>query len=270
MSSTIILDYYINTNSVIMAASSRSIDQTVEYAWVQFKSSIRRLRQQYMNQFDGKKFWSEFKDPLDSIKATVSFNSQKIAGLYKELTGKAPAPKEQADFSTNFGEDMEEFNPDGSSRLPQHFFVQLFRIPIYEATGLKKLFQLALNIGQLEAQIAQLPKRLIEFVELHGLRNIETFVSVVTIDDPADIPKFKIFSGLIEKYNSQEAAVKPYFTPGKKPDPAIDQIVKLSQNVPKAPPNRTGDNRLDASSGENIRHYKKFLKYKKKVEKSSP
>ena len=121
---------------------------------------------------DGLAFWKPIKEslePFDSI--TGEWNpilfKHKYEVFYKKIMK------------------LHEKDSNGNMIEPHHFIIQCVRIPRTEILNLRKLIQIALNIGQLMPMLDELPKSIVkEFKELK-MHLIGTYIKDTRVFDTA-------------------------------------------------------------------------------------
>ncbi len=109
---------------------------TVENLFEQIRKTTKQKRK-HISSFDGKKFWQPIKAILSTSNWNASKWKQQSKTKYKEIMG------------------IPEYIIDGYGNTQiienNHFLIQTVRIPQNEKPSLRKVCQIALNIGQYQA-----------------------------------------------------------------------------------------------------------------------
>lgn len=138
------------------------------------RSKARKLRKQNLNA-DGQSFWQPIKvllEPYDNV--LLRWNSTQETPKYRALRENVLQ--------------LPEYDSRGKIIELHHFLIQCVRIPQYEPPNLRKVMQIALNVGQLlgtldRYNMEKLPPNLKhavkQFVELQ-MYMFDTYISVVT------------------------------------------------------------------------------------------
>ena len=138
--------------------------------------------------FDGKEFWQKFKKFLANYndKINVMFSRQFVANIFYEFF--------ECRVPENFTETdlMKILALKGIDEkdCKFHFFVQLFRIPLLEPTGIQKLFQIALNIAQLETCLLNMPEKFSTTYYDENMFVISNYISSVSCSRQEIVDKF--------------------------------------------------------------------------------
>lgn len=92
------------------------------------------------SEWDGRAIWQPTKNALsaepEGLQWSDRIRDDARMSLYRDVMGTLP-----------------EFNPDGSTNELSHFMIQCVRIPMIDFASPRKVQQIALNIGQLEAEV---------------------------------------------------------------------------------------------------------------------
>ncbi|AYV75651.1 MAG: hypothetical protein Terrestrivirus2_159 [Terrestrivirus sp.] len=164
------------------------------------RDNVRRYREED-NNFDGKTYWGTLKPYLSDIHSQVEWDTENIKKLYTLLTDKNEIP-DKLKNPDNYDDEMvreiglDEKNDDGSMIEKNHFFIQLFRIPLYEANTFTKLMQIALNIGQVQPFIDSFDGDYTDFFIKNKMDKIDTYLKTITIIDD-DLVKINDFIKII-------------------------------------------------------------------------
>lgn len=138
------------------------------------RSAAKDLRTQN-EKADGQKFWSNIKvllEPFDD----VQLQWKEINDDFYDQVMKLP-----------------EYDKNGKTIELHHFIIQCVRIPRIEKLNIRKLMQIALNIGQLLPNITKLPQHLSQqFLDLHMI-SMKTYIGDTHVFDKL------ITSDLIDK-----------------------------------------------------------------------
>jgi hypothetical protein len=154
---------------------------------------IKELAEKYRREFkkfDGKGYWGELKQKLALINSEVTFDKDNISKLYFELTNGNTLPDNDDAFVKALN--IDEVNLDGSMNEVNHFFIQLFRIPLYEKNNFVKLMQIAFNIGQLAPYLNDLDDGYTVFFTKNKMDKIDTYLKDIKFI-PEDIVKILDF-----------------------------------------------------------------------------
>lgn len=116
----------------------------------EYAGKYRKIHDDVNLKFDGKNYWEQLKPQLADINSAIEFDTDNIKELYKELTDRE-APEKDEHLAEQIG--LDEYNFEGSMNEHHHFFIQLYRIPLFGAKTFTKLMQIGLNIGQLSPYI---------------------------------------------------------------------------------------------------------------------
>lgn len=128
------------------------------------RSGAKRLRTNNEHA-DGQKFWSNIKVLLEAFD-NIHLEWKKIDNDFYNQVMKLP-----------------EFNKEGKTIELNHFVIQCVRIPKTEKLNIRKLMQIALNIGQLLPNIHKLPKEIVErFVDLQMFR-MQSYIGDTSVFD---------------------------------------------------------------------------------------
>jgi len=121
---------------------------------------------------DGLAFWKPIKESLEPYDAlTGEWNPHLFKGKYEAFYKKVMK--------------LSEKDAQGKMIEPHHFIIQCVRIPRLEALTLRKLAQIALNIGQLLPMLDELPRGIAkEFKELK-MHLIGTYIKDTHVFDEA-------------------------------------------------------------------------------------
>eukprot|EP00747_Dinoflagellata_sp_TGD_P170347 gnl/TRDRNA2_/TRDRNA2_201667_c0_seq1.p1 gnl/TRDRNA2_/TRDRNA2_201667_c0~~gnl/TRDRNA2_/TRDRNA2_201667_c0_seq1.p1 ORF type:complete len:177 (+),score=17.26 gnl/TRDRNA2_/TRDRNA2_201667_c0_seq1:34-564(+) len=119
----------------------------------------------------GLKFWKLMRPLLEEFDhATASWGGtwvQTLAEIYE---------------SENIEEACPEYDANGRMIEPNHFMLQVFRIPVKEQLTLRKLCQVALNLGQLSAHKDCFTARLSEIFDMMMARTRASDYSTQLLD----------------------------------------------------------------------------------------
>ena len=154
-------------------------------------SRYRKVYDDANMKFDGKDYWEKLKPELADIGSTVEIDVDNIKKLYKELTDH-DAPETDEHIAEQIG--LEEINPDDTMNEKHHFFIQLFRIPLYGSKTFTKLMQIALNIGQVSPYINtdEFAGEYAIFYNKHRMNMIDTYLKNIVFH-AGDIEKIEKF-----------------------------------------------------------------------------
>ncbi len=120
-------------------------------------------------QWDGRAAWQPMKQSL----------SDKAAG--QKWSPKVQSPKRVAFFKKVMST-LDEADIEGNTIELNHFLLQCVRIPVNDEPSPRKIMQVALNIGQLEAEIKLAEEVPSEFMSLYrefvrlGMKDFEAYV----------------------------------------------------------------------------------------------
>lgn len=117
--------------------------------------------------FDGRAEWQPMKNKLSDEAVACGWNSciqnEERIQFYHDVMA------------------LGEFNKDGSMNETHHFLIQCVRIPIVDKMSARKIYQIALNIGQLEAEfrLGQIQGNVLELYKRFrsmGMYNIDEYM----------------------------------------------------------------------------------------------
>lgn len=168
---------------------------TLEKYWIRLRDLSCCLAQS--DNFDGKAFWGSIKDEIDKVDCFVEFRMSEIKSLYEDLANSELPQTENSKFIENLK--LVEVDQDGKVNKVEHFFIQLFRIPLYEAQGAKKLFQIALNVGQLLASLDKIPSDKHSFFIQNNMANLKVYASQIKLFESEE-RLAKLFNEIEQKY----------------------------------------------------------------------
>lgn len=201
--------------------------------------------------FDGKSYLNTLKPYLDAISCEIEWDTNNLKRLYYELTDKTTIPDKKM-FPNEYDDTMvkeiglDERNPDGSMNAKNHFFIQLFRIPLYEANTFTKLMQVALNIGLLLPYIDTFDNGYTDFFVVNRMDKIDTYLKGVKYCNNDD--EVKKITDLINIM--KESSIEVMEKMDKKEDEEIQDYAP-DENM---------------NGGKNKKgYYYKYMKYKHKL-----
>jgi hypothetical protein len=108
----------------------------IEYLFNLISESTKAIRTKKLPNFDGKNFWQPIKDQL-SI-----FDDQYIDSWI---------PLDKSTINSVMS--LPEFDQNGKMIEINHFLIQQVRIPLSEKPNLRRIMQIALNIGQYSVHV---------------------------------------------------------------------------------------------------------------------
>ena len=124
--------------------------------------------------FDGKLFWKKIKEILEKEKS----QADSFKAVPKKLAEKVLSLPEYHILGNGRQEILEH----------NHFIIQTFRIPLNEKPSLKKIGQIALNIGQCQGKGTKFNKllknrtKLIAYISEKDIRDLSAKISPNTIE----------------------------------------------------------------------------------------
>lgn len=136
---------------------------TIQQIKAEFESVIQyATKGRQAGNWDGLKEWNDMKDRYDGMTVEVDLCwSDSILG--DEIT----------DFRNRLLVELPEHGADGSLNEPSHFIVQCVRISTKNEFSIRRLMQIAYNIGQMNSATYD-EKYLTEFAKL-GLYQFEAY-----------------------------------------------------------------------------------------------
>jgi len=114
-----------------------------------FKTKCRKLHEETLDKPDGLVFWRKYKKHLEAGDSKFQWNLESTNSKLLEIkrlviNGHVPEHKFTWQDSGEPNIELIEAN---------HFLIQLFRLPRKDQCSIRKIMQVALNLGQLEANI---------------------------------------------------------------------------------------------------------------------
>lgn len=148
--------------------------ETVSDLWTSILLNAKKMRELDPN-FDGLSFWRSIKGFLRSKSSLEILSWKNIDQKYYGTTMSLP-----------------EYYIDGYGNKKiiegNHFLIQIVRIPTTEQPSIRKIMQLAFNIGQ---SLGYNPQKIIKHQSIEDYVNIDTNMTLSTILDVNDIASLK-------------------------------------------------------------------------------
>ena len=122
------------------------------FCFDKFRNKAKNLHTQSANKVDGRTFWQQYKADLrllDTLNLPIEWNINPKNTPFikiKKIVESQNVPEHKFGWSLN-GE------PHIMMHEANHFLIQLIRIPLVAPCTIRKIMQIALNLGQLEPNI---------------------------------------------------------------------------------------------------------------------